>query len=83
MNLILNNVDEDLPIVMTLGNHDTSLAELCPLFYEKLGPRFYSNIDDLEAVKNDGTGHAVIGGYHFITLEGEHTYVALEGLTSE
>lgn len=80
---LLNNLPDNFPIVLTLGNHDTSNASHTALFYDKLGPKIYGLFDDQDLVREKGLGHTKIGDYHFITLECDYTTVANEGLTKD
>lgn len=57
-----------------LGNHDTDpsvlgdvMTEMPALFYSQLGEEFF-RIDAADSLPSEGRRHAVVNGYHFLSV---------------
>ncbi len=69
--------NKEVALFFTMGNHDSSLGEEGTvreqLFYELLGNEYYAwDVNRDDPMWNTGFRHAVIGGFHYLTLSWDY-----------
>lgn len=77
------------PVFYCLGNHDTDpsvlgteiMSRTTELFYNQLGEKFFT-ADAADSVPEAGLRHAVVNGYHFLSVQPDY-YWTLRGYSDE